>query len=275
MIAPGTYPSSNDGSSVTVAAGPDGEAVVTQNNPGFMNVAKMGPDTVAGGYIGNAISSAIPQVQANVGTALDTAGSKIGGAVDTAKANIGGFLGGIGSLFGGGGAVAPAPAVPSPPTTQYTQQQMQVANPAYEAYIKAQNADDIGAGPGSFADLQSSLAALTPPALPTVAPPKTITVSRPQPVLAPPPPMATIATGKTVPVGSISQGGVGPDGQPYTYTVQPDGSIVDSDGRVTALPSGPVGVAATAAQNYYKSAASGNLNRGSSNSAGSAIMRGY
>lgn len=43
----------------------------------------------------------------------------------------------------------------SAPTTQYTYQQMQVANPAYAAYIAAQNADQIGAGPGSFASLGS------------------------------------------------------------------------------------------------------------------------
>lgn len=411
QVAPGTYPASNDGSTYTVSAGPNGQAVVTMNNPGALNMAKMGPDTVAGGYIGNAISSAMPQVQANIGGALNAAGSAAqsalpqlqqtaAGAVnnlgdETAgmRSTIGGAFSGLGAMFGGnttpaqptnpnpinpsdydypsfmpptlganftgglpiitdsgskpasapqqnmvdgigglgsispyaytlgstgalneygGGAASPAPSPPTtqytpqqmqeqnpayesyaktqnandvgagpglfadsqawfgsaspPPTTQYTQQQMQVANPAYEAYIKAQNADDIGAGPGSFADLQSGLAALTPPKTGLAAiPPKTISVNRPISV-----PMATTATGQTVPIGSTSQGGSDPNGNPYTYTVQPNGSIVNNLGQITATANGPVGVAAVAAQNNFN-----HVNRGSSNSAGSYIMRGY
>lgn len=60
----------------------------------------------------------------------------------------------------------PAPTAPSvaaiqsvlKPTTTYSYKQMQESNPLYEKYIAAQGADDIGAGPGSFADLQNALA---------------------------------------------------------------------------------------------------------------------
>lgn len=66
-------------------------------------------------------------------------------------------------------AVQAATQAVSKPTTTYTYKQMQESNPAYEKYIAAQNADDIGAGPGSFADLQSALGSTQS------APPKYIT----------------------------------------------------------------------------------------------------
>lgn len=76
-------------------------------------------------------------------------------------------------------------AVYTQPTTQYTYKQMQVANPAYEAYIKSQGADDIGSGIGSFGNLGNSLASANFAPAP-LAPPKTITQSVKVPTTAAP-----------------------------------------------------------------------------------------
>jgi hypothetical protein len=52
-----------------------------------------------------------------------------------------------------GGVSTATPA--TKPTTTYTYQQMQVANPDYLKYIAAQKADPIGPGPGSLQDFQA------------------------------------------------------------------------------------------------------------------------
>lgn len=75
----------------------------------------------------------------------------------------------------------------APPTTQYTTKAMTEANPAYEAYIKAQNADDIGSGPGSF----SSLGSLNTP---SIVPPKTITVNQRVPLAPASIPLSSLGT---------------------------------------------------------------------------------
>lgn len=75
----------------------------------------------------------------------------------------------------------------APPTTQYTTKAMTEANPAYEAYIKAQNADDIGTGPGSF----SSLGSLNTP---SIVPPKTITVNQRVPLAPASIPLSSLGT---------------------------------------------------------------------------------
>jgi hypothetical protein len=84
------------------------------------------------------------------------------------------------------------------PTTAYTIQQMTEKNPAYEAYIAAQKADDIGAGIGSFSNLGSNLSGMErillapPPQYITVARriavPAATAAARPALVAPPPPP---------------------------------------------------------------------------------------
>lgn len=179
MVVPGVYPSkSNPGTMITVSA--DGK--VTQTNPGFLNLAKMGPDTVAGGYIGQQVAPAVSNAVNNVKAAVAPQASALASNITSGAQALGGQIGGMFSnMFGGGNqppAVPAPPPVYTPPTTRYTMQQMQVSNPAYLKYIAAQNADPIEAGPGSFASLQ----AMNAPAVP--APPKFLTIMQRVPIPA-------------------------------------------------------------------------------------------
>jgi hypothetical protein len=179
MVVPGVYPSkSNPGTMITVSA--DGK--VTQTNPGFLNLAKMGPDTVAGGYIGQQVAPAVSNAVNNVKAAVAPQASALASNITSGAQALGGQIGGMFSnMFGGGNqppAVPAPPPVYTPPTTRYTMQQMQVSNPAYLKYIAAQNADPIEAGPGSFASLQ----AMNAPQVP--APPKFLTIMQRVPIPA-------------------------------------------------------------------------------------------
>lgn len=90
------------------------------------------------------------------------------------------------AVTGNADSIIPSPSYPAP-TTQYTTKAMTEANPAYEAYIKAQNADDIGSGPGSF----SSLGSLNTP---SIVPPKTITVNQRVPLAPASIPLSSLGT---------------------------------------------------------------------------------
>jgi len=90
------------------------------------------------------------------------------------------------------------------PTTAYTIQQMTEKNPAYEAYIAAQKADDIGSGIGTFSDLGSNLNSMgrilpAPPQYITVARriavPAAAPVARPALIAPPAPPTPTPVPG--------------------------------------------------------------------------------
>jgi hypothetical protein len=184
MVAPGTYPSqSNPGSMVTVSDDGSGNAVVKETNLGLMNPAKMGPGTLANDYIHSQIGPAVSSAVDNVKAAVAPQASALAGNITSGAQALTGQIGGMFSnMFGGGTPAAPSvpapPPVYTPPTTRYTMQQMQVSNPAYLKYIAAQNADPIGAGPGSFADLQ----AMNAPKIP--APPKFLTIMQRVPIPA-------------------------------------------------------------------------------------------
>lgn len=207
-IAPGTYPSSNPGHTVTVNA--DGTITHNQNPgeiPGVIDPLHEPSNTVAGGIVQKTIQDIASQkaVEAAAATKAAAPGVIAGAqsALSTAGKTATNFLGG---LFGGGAPaagsapassnvfagstakVAASPTYDNPgssisyadlakfanlPTTAYTQQQMTSANPAYLNYLAAQKADPIGAGPGSFASLQNALATTT-----GAPPPKTITTTR-------------------------------------------------------------------------------------------------
>lgn len=118
MVPVGTYPSpSNPGSTFTVSDDGTGKGVVKNNDLGFMNPAKMGQGTVAGGMIGKALADAAPEVQqavngavSNVGATASQIGSNIG---STAQNLAGGALTALGNLFGGGNKAPPTPSVPA------------------------------------------------------------------------------------------------------------------------------------------------------------------
>jgi len=87
----GTYPGSNPGTTITIKRGPDGNAIITQNNPGIFNLAKMGSDTIIGKYIEDQLKAA------NV----DLSGAQ--GAIDaaaTAKDAIQAAVPGVGATVG-------------------------------------------------------------------------------------------------------------------------------------------------------------------------------
>jgi muramidase (phage lysozyme) len=222
MVAPGVYPSqSNPGSMVTVSDDGSGNAVIKETNLGLMNPAKMGKDTVAGGYIGQQLAPAVSNAVNNAKAAIAPQVTGLASNITNGAQALGGQIGGMFSnMFGGGTPAAPSvpapPPVYTPPTTRYTMQQMQVSNPAYLKYIAGQNADPILGGPGSFASLQ---AMNQPP-----APPKFITVTRQIPlpalpvmaaaVLAPPspppmpaqPPGASFLAARGVDTSNMSAG---------------------------------------------------------------------
>lgn len=128
-------------------------------------------------------------------------------------------------------------AVEQKPKTTFKTVEMEVDNPAYLKYIAGQNADPIGQGAGSFADLQ----ALTDPTTSAPPPPK-ITIKKQVPVThssgSPQrsgpttfAPTVQIASGKMANVGArgYAQGGK------FEYSVMPDGSIQETNsGRTTA-----------------------------------------
>lgn len=160
-----------------------------------------GPTVLSGvvqQMVGDAAKNAMPAVNQAIGNTVNSIGknaSQFGNTIGSTASNIGNS---IGSMFSGLIPQAkPATSSYAPPTTQYTTQQMQVNNPAYEAYIKAQNADDIGAGPGSFGDLQAF--AIPKPAIP--APPKYITVNQRVPL--PPAPLPLSSFGTVNPLSQI------------------------------------------------------------------------
>lgn len=211
MVAPGVYPSqSNPGSMVTVSDDGSGNAVIKETNLGLMNPAKMGKDTVAGGYIGQQLAPAVSTAVDNAKAAIVPQVSGLASNITNGAQALTGQIGGMFSNMFGGGTPAvpsvPAPPTYTPPTTRYTVQQMQVANPDYEKYIAAQKAndigagpasigslyaDDIGTGPGSFSDLQAMNNATFPMprslpsfALPRLPPPQYITVTRQVPLPA-------------------------------------------------------------------------------------------
>lgn len=96
-------------------------------------------------------------------------------------------------------ASAPVKQTIAAPTTTYKTVDMVVSNPDYVKYIQAQKSDPIGAGPGSFADLQAMVA--KPVVAPPPAPPKTITVKQRVPVtVAPPRVVAPVPQPVPVPV---------------------------------------------------------------------------
>jgi hypothetical protein len=222
MVAPGVYPSqSNPGSMVTVSDDGSGNAIIKETNLGLMNPAKMGQNTVAGGYIGQQLAPAVSSAVNNTKEAIAPQVTGLASNITNGAQALGGQIGGMFSnMFGGGTPAAPSvpapPPVYTPPTTRYTMQQMQVSNPAYLKYIAGQNADPILGGPGSFASLQ---AMNQPP-----APPKFITVTRQiplpalpvmaAPVLAPPspppvpaqPPGASFLAARGVDTSNMSAG---------------------------------------------------------------------
>lgn len=135
------------------------------------------------------------------------------------------------------------PSIPAPPTVQAPQQMRVIPNPAYAAamaqMMAANNTRDIHAK----VNVQAS----------KPLPPRYISVpggSANLPSVPPPIQTVQIASGRTVPVGTT---GTAQGGQ-YTYHVLSNGSIMRSDGVITATANGPVGVAAVANSNQYKDA---------------------
>ena len=147
MIAEGTYPSSNDGSSVTITRGPDGNAVITRHDLGFMNPAHIGKDTIVGqmaqqmikdkageaaAALGDAASSAQGFVADKSAPAVDAISSALANGGQTGTDAVAGFANGLGNMLNGflGGGNTPQPAknvVSAPPPQE---------NPGTERYLR-------------------------------------------------------------------------------------------------------------------------------------------
>lgn len=135
-----------------------------------------------------------------------------------------------------------------------TTRSVRSTNPAYTLYMQQLGANQRMTPTGSVVTADQFRAMndpnYVPPKAPEGPPPQFIekTVSNPVSPGAPrpggsfsyeppKPAMATIKTGKTVPVGTTYQQGSSGSGTPYTYQVQSDGSIKNTTtGRITSPP---------------------------------------
>jgi hypothetical protein len=168
MIAEGTYPSKNPGSSVTIKRGPDGNAIITNNKPGVFNLAKLGKDTVAGGFAGKMIGDKLTEAKDTVGTALTGLGSNVSGFAADAGQTVNNALGGIGAAFGN----FHLGSAPTPPATTFTPATIA---PSYRD-ISSMGPAKVGVTGNYAAKPVYSPAPMPRPAMPTFAP---ANVSRP------------------------------------------------------------------------------------------------
>lgn len=151
MIAEGTYPSSNDGSTVTITRGPDGNAVITRHDLGFMNPAHIGANTIVGqmaqqmikdkaGEIGSDVQNYVADTAANVKPpeqvssalqAIQSASADPGAALNNAGGTLANlFRMATGIPIGGTHTNTPQPNVVSAPSPQ------QQENPGTERYLR-------------------------------------------------------------------------------------------------------------------------------------------
>jgi len=102
----GNYPSKNPGSSVTITRGDDGKAVITRHDPGILNPAKLGTNTLAGQFVRDQASKALADTKmdfaalqpvidavAAIQNVTSNPGEKITDAMSGATAAIGNFFG--------------------------------------------------------------------------------------------------------------------------------------------------------------------------------------
>ncbi len=126
-IKVGNYPSKNPGSSVTITRGPDGKAIITRHDPGIINPAKLGTNTLAGQFVRDQASKALadakfdfaaPQPVSDAVSAIQDATSNSGEKITDAMV---GATSAIGNFFGLGGGSKPPASVPATTGTKKLQ----------------------------------------------------------------------------------------------------------------------------------------------------------
>ena len=259
-----SYPKTHGGS-VVYKLGPDGKTAVVDTKattypPAFLG----GKGTIVGGVVGDALKSggaAVTEALTGTGQAV---GSTLNSAKDTALDAGSDAIGWLGGLFSGGGSSSAAPAfdystfykssVPAASSSQAAVAKALTSAPmsyagqdTYKAPVAAPATPTVSAYSSGYGAGDYGYTPITPAPIDLMAPPPLVDVPvapAPAPVaqqplkqikVAPVPPpvwMTTTATGKSVPVGSITATG---------STVLADGSIKSKYGHILSGPSKPVG----------------------------------
>lgn len=121
MVAPGSYQNDKNGITYQITEGANGEAVVTPQRAGAINIGReMNAPTLAGGFIRSQIPAALETAKDSIGTAATAVKDTASSAIDTVTgkaAELGSTLGNAFSGFGnflGGNAQQPKPAAATP-----------------------------------------------------------------------------------------------------------------------------------------------------------------